>query len=339
MDSPGNRFDGARGTEIDVNAMQFQLNGIHHVSALSAHIARTHQFYPKVMGLRPVIKTVNQDEPSMYHLFYGDGVGSPGSDLTVFDLPHATAERRGNNSISRTTFRIHGEESFAYWERRLHDLGVEGIAAVDGDGRSEIIFEDPEGIQLALVEDGGAGAAFPWEESPVPAEHQIRGLGFVELTVPRIEPTGRFLTEALGLRLDREYPVGDRAGSTATVYSLGEGGAHAEVHVVAREGLPRGKYGAGGVHHVALRTPGDTDMTRWVKRLEELGYHTSGVVDRHYFTSVYVREPNGVLFELATDGPGFSVDGPLDGGRLSLPPFLEERRQEIEEQLVPLTEG
>lgn len=322
-----------------MNDTIFQLNGIHHVSALSAHIARTHEFYPQVMGLRPVIKSVNQDEPSMYHLFYGDGVGSPGSDLTVFDLPHATAERRGNNSISRTTFRIHGAETFEYWERRLRDLGVEGVTGVDGDGRQEILFEDPEGTQLSLVEDGGVGEAFPWDESPVPARHQIRGLGYVELTVPSLEPTNQFLTGALGLEMDREYPVGDRAGSTASVYAIGDGGAHAEIHVVVREGLQRGRYGAGGVHHVALRTPENTDMTRWVERLDELGYRTSGVVDRHYFTSVYVREPNGVLFELATDGPGFSVDGPLDGSRLSLPPFLEERRREIEEQLVPLGEA
>ncbi len=309
------------------------------MSALSAHIDRTHEYYPRVMGLRPVIKTVNQDEPSMYHLFYGDGVGSPGSDLTVFDLPHATAERRGNNSISRTTFRIHGEETFAYWERRLHDFGVEGITHIDGDRRRGLIFEDPEGTQLALVEDEGAGDAFPWDESPVPAQHQVRGLGYVELTVPRLAPTSRFLTEALGLKLDREYAVGDRAGSTASVYAVGEGGAHAEVHVVVREELPRGRYGAGGVHHVALRTPEKTDMSRWVERLEGLGYRTSGVVDRHYFTSVYVREPNGILFELATDGPGFSIDGPLGDERLSLPPSLEERRREIEEQLVPLAAG
>jgi glyoxalase family protein len=164
------------------------LTGIHHVSALSAHIERTHEFYTRVLGLRPIIKTVNQDDVRMYHLFYGDGAGSPGSDMTVFDLPHAARERQGNNSISRTTFRLNGERALTYWATRLHEHGVVHGGMALRDGRHVLDFDDLEGTQLSLVDDGGVGAAFPWEGSPVPEEYQIRGLGYTVITVPALEP-------------------------------------------------------------------------------------------------------------------------------------------------------
>ncbi|HUX22681.1 MAG TPA: VOC family protein [Spirochaetia bacterium] len=319
-----------------MNEEAYPLIGIHHVSALSAHIDRTNEFYPQVLGLRPIIKTVNQDEPSMYHLFYGDGVGSPGSDLTIFDLPHASQEVRGNNSITKTTFRVHGKGVFDYWEKRLQEHGVDGAYVTERDGRTVLELEDPEGIQLSLVDDGGEGESYPWNESPVPAEYQIRGLGYVEVTVPSLELTQRFLSGALGMVNDHTYPLAGFPEFAVHVFRIGTGGAHAEVHIIVRDDLPRARYGAGGVHHVALRTPRQQVMSDWSARLDELDYRNSGVVDRHFFTSIYVREPNGVLFELATDGPGFEVDGPLDADRLSLPPFLEDRRSEIEAQLLPL---
>src|SRR5688572_1248446 len=153
----------------------FQLTGVHHVSALSAHIDRTHDFYTRVLGLRPVIKTVNQDAPSMYHLFFGDGAGSPGSDMTVFDMPNAAREHRGNNSISRTTFRVAGERALAYWAARLTEHGVAHLGVATRDGRLVLDFDDAVGTQLSLVDDGGAGEAFPWDASPVPVDFQIRG--------------------------------------------------------------------------------------------------------------------------------------------------------------------
>jgi glyoxalase family protein len=315
---------------------ELRLAGIHHVSALSAHIGRTRRFYTEVLGLRPVITTVNQDEPTMYHLFFGDGAGSPGSDMTVFDLPHAAAERRGNNSVTRTAFRVHGEPALAYWAERLTAHGVAHAGVTTRDDRRVLDFDDAEGTPLSLVDDGGAGEAHPWAQSPVPAEHQLRGLGYTAITVPTLDPTDRFLTGALGLRHDRSYPVADAPRHAVHVYEIGDGGAHAEVHVTVRDDLPRARYGAGGVHHVALRVPDGQRIERWVERLDAAGYRNSGVVDRHYFTSAYVREPNHVLFELATDGPGFAVDGPIDGDRLSLPPFLEPRRAAIEASLKPL---
>ena len=319
-----------------MNDDNFELGGVHHVSALSAHIGRSHDFYTRVLGMRPVIKTVNQDEPSMYHLFFGDGAGNPGSDMTVFDIPGAASEHRGNNSITLTTFRVHGEHALRYWSERLSALGVVHGGVGDRGGRRVLDFDDSEGTPLSLVDDGGVGPSAPWAESPVPAEHQIRGLGFTTITVPELAPTDRFLSGGLGLEMRRRYLVPGAPAYEVHVYDIGRGGPHAEVHVAVRPELPRARYGAGGVHHVALRVPDDALIGEWAERLASRGFHNSGVVDRHYFASVYVREPNHVLFELATDGPGFTVDGPLDGDRLSLPPFLEPRRAEIEARLAPL---
>lgn len=315
------------------------LSGVHHVSALSARIIESHEFYTLLLGLRPLVKTVNQDDPSMYHLFFGDAAGTPGSDITVFDMPNAAAERRGNNSFTQTTFRVSGRAALEYWAARLeeHEFPHGGIR--DRGGRLALDFDDPVGTQLSLVDDGGEGDAHPWDGSPVPARYQIRGLGHVTMTVPVLAPTEGFLTAALGLTRDRTYHLGDAYDTQrfeVHVFRIGNGGAHAEVHVEVRPDLPRARYGSGGVHHVALRVPEPADMAGWAARLRELGFHNSGVVDRHWFRSVYVREPNGVLFELASDGPGFTADGPLDGARLSLPPFLEPHREEIDGMLKPI---
>ena len=322
---------------INSNQTDLRLTGIHHVSSISAHIGRSHDFYTRTLGLRPVIRTVNQDDTSMYHLFFGDGAGTPGSDMTVFDIRGAAREHRGNNSITRTNFRVSGADTLDWWAARFDELRVPHAAVTTRGGRRVLDFEDSEGTPLALVDDEGVGESFPWHDSPVPADRQIRGLGYTEITVPVLAPTDRFLIQALGLRPDRTYPVDGAPRYDVHVYRIGNGGAHAEVHVVVRDDLPRARYGAGGVHHVALRVPDGQLMEDWVARLDAAGYRNSGIVDRHYFTSAYVREPNHVLFELATDGPGFEVDGPLDAERLSLPPFLEPRRAEIEAKLRPLT--
>jgi glyoxalase family protein len=306
------------------------------VSALSARISASHDFYTRVLGLRPLIRTVNQDDPSMYHLFYGDAAGSPGSEMTVFDMPRAAAERRGNNSISLTTFRVAGADSLAYWRRRFAELGVAAVQGGRRDGREVLDFEDVVGTRLSLVDDGGEGEAHPWPESPVPPAHQLRGLGNTEITVPELGPTERFLREGLGMRRERAYPVAGAPGYECHVFEMGAGGVETEVHVVVRADLPRARYGSGAVHHVALRVPEPQRIEDWAVRLDELGYVNSGVVERYYFRSLYVREPNHVLFELATDGPGFEMDGPLDAERLRLPPFLEGRREEIEAGLEAL---
>ena len=313
--------------------MDLKLSGMHHVSSLSAHIGRTRDFYTRVLGLRPVITTVNQDDTSMYHLFFADGKGSPGSDMTVFDLPHAAPEHRGNNAITLTTFRVNGQKTLAYWDERLTSLGVPHGEIYLRDQRAVLDFDDPVGTQLSLVDDGGEGESFPWADSPVPAEHQIRGLGYVGITVPDLAPTDKFLRQAIGAEPHHTYPVADAPKYSVHVYRIGS----AEHHVVVRDDLPRARYGSGGVHHLALRISSDQPIRDWEQRISSLGYHNSGIVDRHYFTSLYVREPNHILFELATEGPGFEVDGPIDPNRLSLPPFLAPRRAEIEAKLRPIT--
>ncbi|MEO7359919.1 MAG: VOC family protein [Gemmatimonadaceae bacterium] len=313
-----------------------QLASMHHVSSVSAHIKRSRDFYTRVLGMRPIITTVNQDDPRMYHLFFGDGAATPGSDMTVFDIPGAVREIRGNNSIALTTFRVSGMAALEYWVARLNELGVANIGITERDGRRVLDFDDYESTQLSIIDDGDFGSAHPWTDSLVPAEHQIRGLGYTTIVVPDREPTHQFLTLGLGLTHHHTYPLGEAPEFSVHVYHIGEGGPNAEVHVIVRDDLPRARYGAGGVHHVALLVPDGQRMEDWVAKLSLLGFHNSGIVDRHYFKSIYVREPNHVLFELATVGPGFDVDGPIDDQKLSLPPFLEPRRQEIATMLKPL---
>jgi glyoxalase family protein len=313
-----------------------QLTGIHHLTAVTAAAPRNHDFYTSTLGLRLVKKTVNQDDVSAYHLFYADGLASPGSDITFFDWP-VQREKRGTHSITRTGLRVAGENTLAWWERRFAETGVVHGDVVERDGRLTLDFEDVEGQRLSLIDDGGAGETHPWERSPVPAEHQIRGLGPITISVPDVTPTDLVLTKVMNMTRDREYPTPGNAGSQTFVYRMGEGGPAAELHVAVEPNLPIVEPGAGGVHHVAFRIP-DADYQAWADRLRDVRMPSSGPVDRFYFRSLYFREPNGILFEIATDGPGFATDEPIEslGEKLSLPPFLEGRRREIEAGLKPL---
>jgi glyoxalase family protein len=311
-----------------------QLTGIHHLTAISAKPRENLAFYTGLLGMRLVKKTVNQDDVSAYHLFYADGKANPGTDLTFFDFP-AELERRGSNSISRTSLRIAGEKSFGFWRDRLKKAGAVVGDVAEIDRRLTLPVEDGEGQRLALIDDGGTGASSPWERSGVPPEHQIRGLGPIQLSVRDLARTARVLTEVMNMHQVREYAAAD---GQAQVFAMGEGGPAAELHVVEARDQPLARQGAGGVHHVAFRTPDEAQYHAWTQRLNELGIRNSGEIDRFYFRSLYFREPNGILFEIATDGPGFATDEPMErlGERLALPPFLEPRRKEIEAGLKPL---
>jgi glyoxalase family protein len=311
-----------------------QLTGIHHLTAVSADAPGNVAFYTGTLGMRLVKKTVNQDDVSAYHLFYADGKASPGSDLTFFDW-RVPREQRGAHSITRTGLRVNGEQTLRWWKERLEKAGLRAGNIVTRDGRLTLDFEDPEGQRLALIDDGGKGPANPWDKSPVPAEHQIRGLGPIVMTVPDLRRTDILLTAVTNMRHAREYQNGE---TPVHVYEMGEGGPAAELHVAVDDRLPVAVQGAGAVHHVAFRTPDNAQYDAWAERLNELRVPNSGKVDRFYFRSLYFREPNGVLFEIATDGPGFAADEPADrlGESLALPPFLEPRRQEIEAGLRPL---
>ena len=306
-----------------------ELKGIHHLTAITADASGNYNFYTQSLGLRLVKKTVNQDDPSAYHLFYADGMGSPGTDITFFDWS-VGAERRGTNSICRTGFRVNGEKSFAYWSRRLTTLGIKHEKMGERDGRLTLDFEDHEGQRLSFVDDAGAGVAHSWSESPVPAEHQIRGLGPITTSVPELGPIDAILTRVMGMTPSRRH------GDT-NVYKMAGIGPVAELHVAVEPNLSRAGQGAGGVHHVAFNIP-SADYQAWAQRLKDMRVANSGPVDRFWFQSLYFREPNGILFEIATDGPGFATDEAMDrlGKTLSLPPFLESRRAQIEARLKPL---
>ena len=315
--------------------MTIELKGIHHLTAVSAKIRDNHLFYTRSMGMRLVKRSVNQDDVSAYHLFYADACGTPGTDLTFFDWP-VPQEVRGSRSIVRTSLRVAGEDSLAYWKERLGELGVRSGEIEERDGRLTLDLEDPEGQRLSLVDDAGAGSANPWERSPVPAEHQVRGLGPIVLSVPAIGPTDSVL-RAIGMRPAREYPHPESAGDVVHVYEMGSGGAGAELHVAEQRSLKPARPGAGGVHHVAFRSA-DEDYDAWADRLNTLGIPNSGKVDRYWFRSLYFREPNGILFEIATDGPGFGVDEDQStlGEKVVLAPFLEPQREKIVRNLKPI---
>jgi glyoxalase family protein len=313
-----------------------QLLGIHHLTAVSAQIRQNYEFYTRVMGMRLVKRSVNQDDVSAYHLFYADAAGTPGTDLTFFDWP-VPREQRGTHSIVRTFLRVSGSDTLTWWEEHLRTHGIAGERGAL-DGRDTLLFEDPEGQRLALVDDGGAPPEpVTWERSPVAAEHQVRGLGPIVMSVPSITETDLVLTRVMNMRHARDYSLTGAAEPNVHVYEMGDGGPAAELHVAVQPDLPVARQGAGAVHHVAFRTP-DGEYDAWAERLRELRVPNSGPIDRFWFRSLYFREPNGILFEIATDGPGFAVDEDAAslGEKVVLPPFLEPHRQRIVANLKPL---
>ena len=247
--------------------MNLQLTGMHHVSAISSDIQASHDFYTGVLGMRPLIKTVNQDDPSMYHLFFGDGAGTPGSDLTIFDIPHAIRDRRGNNSISLTTFRVSGAGALAYWVDRFDELGVSRGEISAARRTAGARLRRPRRDATLPGRRWRRGEGVTWDESPVPAEYQIRGLGYTVITIPRAGANRPLSDRSAGSAPRPRLPTGRAPGTYQThVYVIGEGGPHAEVHVIVRDDLPRARQGAGGVHHVALRVPAGADDAEWVGR-------------------------------------------------------------------------
>jgi len=317
---------------------KLELGGFHHLTAVTARARDNYRFYTEVLGMRLVKRTVNQDDVRAYHLFYADGVGSPGTDLTFFDWP-AEPERRGTRSIVRTGLRVRGEASLLWWSDRLRDHDLSAGELVERGGRLVLELEDPEGQRLALVDDHGLGdSPEPWDRSPVPAHHQIRGLGPVTISVPELQPTESWLVHVFGMERTGDYFRAGDPEVTVHVFRMGAEGPHAELHVAVEPHLAPHRPGAGGVHHVAFRVANDEAYDAWADRLNTLRVPNSGKVDRFYFRSLYAREPGGILFEIATDGPGFAVDeDPRTlGESVVLPPFLEPRREEILANLKPI---
>ncbi|MFC4735784.1 ring-cleaving dioxygenase [Bacillus daqingensis] len=313
------------------------IKGIHHVSSLTANAADNYAFYTNVLGMRLVKKTVNQDDPSMYHLFYADRYGSPGTDFTFFEIPMAGRTHRGSQSISSTGLRVQSDEAISFWKKRLDALQITVGDPEKRAGRLTLAFEDHEGQRIRLFSDRNGAetpAGTPWEHPDIPEEMAIIGLGPSELTVRSLSKTENVLLNVLSFTKISEEEVKE---GTLIIYSTASGGNGAEVHVI-QSSEAKERPGRGSVHHVALRVKDEEELRTWKHTVDEAGYANSGIVERYYFTSLYFRDGNGILFELATDGPGFHMDEPIEqlGEKLALPPFLEQRRDEIEQKLKPI---
>ena len=304
--------------------------GIHHVTAVASDPQRNVDFYVRVLGMRLVKQTVNFDAPDTYHLYYGDEQGTPGSVLTFFPWPGAPRGRRGAGQATVVSCSI-PEGSLGYWKQRLESLGLEVQEAVSRLDEEALSFHDPDGLVIELVAHASPPAMSPWGDSPVPEQHQVRGFYGVTMTESSHDQTAAMLTDTLGFRLV------DEAGSRYR-FDVAEGGPGRRVDVVADPTAPRGLVAAGTVHHVAWRAPDDDTQAAWRGQLAGTGVDVTPIIDRNYFHSIYFREPGGVLLEVATDPPGFTIDEPLLelGRKLRLPPWMEPNREQIEAALPGL---
>jgi glyoxalase family protein len=310
--------------------MNRTIEGIHHVTAIARDPQANVDFYTGVLGLRMVKKTINYDDPGTYHLYYGDGEGRPGTIITFFPWPMARRGSQGAAMATVTSFAV-PEGSLGWWSERLTRLHVPFEAPRSRFDEEVITLLDRDGLELELVARAGDGRA-PWGGGPVPADKAIRGFEGVTLTEWNPEVTANLLTGVMGFR--RVAEAGNRFR-----FEVGGGGAGTRVDLVAQPDAPRGHVSAGTVHHVAFRTPDDAQQQAWHGELADLGFHVSPVMDRQYFHSIYFREPGGVLFEIATDPPGFTADETVEalGSSLRLPQWLEPERRQIEEILPPVT--
>ncbi|HVS13793.1 MAG TPA: ring-cleaving dioxygenase [Thermoanaerobaculia bacterium] len=307
-----------------------QAHGIHHVTAIAGDAQENLEFYTGVLGARLVKRSVNQDAVDTYHLFYADRDGSPGTDLTFFPWPAMGAGRQGAGQAVEVGFAVPAG-SLSYWAERLAGAGLEVEGPVSRFGEETLTTRDPHGLPLAFTQSATPLEAAPWQRSPVPPEHQLRGFHAVRLLARALAPTAGFLAAALGFE-----EVGEEDGWRR--FAVEGGGSSRLIEVCAHPGAPRGAWGTGSVHHVAFRVADDDELQAVRERAQAAGADPTPVIDRFWFHSVYLREPGGALFELATEGPGFAVDEDVEtlGERLVLPPWLEPRRPEIEAGLPPL---
>ena len=310
--------------------MSAPILGLHHVTAIAGDPQTNVDFYSGVLGLRLVKKTVNFDDPSTYHLYYGDGVGSPGSVITFFPWPGVRPGVLGSGQTSATAFAV-PEHSLEFWRQRLEESLVR-TEDIERFGVSGLALADPDGLRLELMASVRPGdGREPWEGSSVPAEHAVRGFDGVTLLYADTEATKQLLVDKMGFR--KVAADGQRIR-----YESGDGGSGTFVDVLHNPNSSPGRVAGGSVHHIAFRMADDDAQAEWQHRLFDAGHPTTEVKDRMYFHSIYFREPGGVLFELATDNPGFATDESVDelGAALRLPPWFESMRDRIEEALPSL---
>jgi glyoxalase family protein len=309
--------------------MSIKFAGIHHVTAIADDPQENVDFYAGVLGLRLVKKTVNFDDPGSYHLYYGDATGNPGTIMTFFSWPGARRGRIGTGQVSATSFAV-PQDSLGYWVERLLQHGVRFEQPQRRFDETVLTFNDPDGLAVELVAGPGRGGAETWAGSPVPPEYAIQGISGVTLSERSGEVTVDVLTNVLGFEKDEEE------NERARYLTTGSGGSFADV--LEQPDGATGRTAVGTVHHVAWRAPDDRTQEDWREELAARGFHVTPILDRNYFRSIYFREPGGVLFEIATDPPGFAVDEDPNhlGESLKLPPWLEKDRERIEEVLPPV---
>lgn len=309
-----------------------ELKGLHHVTAMTDDAERNYKFFTEVLGMRLVKKTVNQDDIHTYHTFFADDKGNAGTDMTFFDFPHQGQGSRGTNSISRTSFRVPSDESLNVYKKRFEEFGVTHEAVEELFGKKILKFEESDGQRYMLISDEnneGVAAGIPWQEGPVDTEHAIYGLGPIEITVSYFDQFKETVKNIYGFKeILTEEDV--------SVLEMGEGGNGAQVILRKDNTSTEAMQGYGEVHHVAFRVADNDALNKWRERYQELRVGNSGIVDRFYFEALYARIGH-ILIEISTDGPGFMEDEPYEtmGEKLSLPPFLEEKREEIEAEVRP----
>lgn len=306
--------------------MDIKPHGIHHVTAIASDPQRNVDFYTRTLGLRMVKQTVNFDAPHIWHLYYGDEHGSPSSILTFFPWPGVARGREGSGLTTATSFSV-PRESIGFWQQRAKALGIETQGVQTRFDSEVLTFLDPDGMRIELV-GTDSDLRSGWDgEASIPQEHAIRGLHAVTLSERELDPTGHMLTELLGMSFDSD-------AQGAAKFQMGQGASGAQVEVLAGV-QQRGLQAGGTVHHVAFSAPDLPTMELWQQELLEKGIQVTQVMDRQYFKSIYFREPGGVLFEIATDDPGFAIDEPLLelGKSLKLPPWLEPSREQIQASL------
>jgi glyoxalase family protein len=303
--------------------------GIHHVTCITADVQKCVDFYVNVLGLRFIKKSINQDMPDTYHIYFGDYVGTPGTAMTFFGWPTWPRQRAGSGQVTTVAFQVPAP-SLGFWGDRLARLEVQHHRAIRFDAEA-IVLHDADGIELELVGAADDERWQPWRDGPVDPQHAIRGFHSVTMTLAETASTFNLLTNAMGFR--RLSKDGNR-----TRFATGAGGPHSIVDVVESPEGPEGEETVGSVHHVAWRTPNDASQAAWRDLLLRAGRNVTPVIDRWYFKSIYFREPGGVLFEIATDGPGFTVDETAEklGTSLSLPPWFQVRRDRLDEILPPI---
>lgn len=311
-----------------------ELKGIHHVTAITSSAEKIYEFFTYILGMRLVKKTVNQDDIQTYHLFFADDVGNAGTDMTFFDFPGIPKGTHGTNEIYKTSFRVPSDEALEYWVNRFDKYGVKHTGIKEQFGKKTLSFIDFDDQHYQLISDEfnqGVKSGIPWQKGPIPLEYAITGLGPIFIRVANIDYFKVVLEKVL---LFRETA---KDGSFH-LFEMGEGGNGASVIVEYNPILPPAIQGYGTVHHAAFRVDDRTILEEWMKRMEGFGFPTSGLVDRYFFESLYARVAPQILFEFATDGPGFMGDEPYEtlGEKLSLPPFLEPKRDIIEKLVRPI---